>query len=301
MGLSGVIDVHVHGYLPEVAADPAAWARARGEDGWLACVLPVGRRSIQGWASVERTIADMDAAGVAAAVLLGWYWQSQATCDEQNRWYAAWRSRYPGRLLAFAAAQPAAGRAAVDGVRRALDMGFCGVGELLPQAQGYTVDSPGFRAVVEVAVERGVPVNLHATDPQAGPAAGPPTPLGDYVRLARDYPTGTFILAHWGGGLAFREGPELPANLYFDTAASPLLYGPEVFLKARARVGPGRILYGSDYPLLLYPRRVREPGFGDFLGAIASCGLEGHELEAVLSGNARRLLGGALAPAAKDV
>ncbi len=53
-------------------------------------------------------------------------------------------------------------------------------------------------------------------------------------------------------------GP-VPGNVFFDTAASPLMYGPEVFRRAVARVGSERILYGSDYPLFLYPRQAREP------------------------------------------
>jgi hypothetical protein len=247
----------------------------------------------------------MDEAGVAACVMLGWYWERQETCDLQNGWYARWIRRNPERLLGFATVQPSAGRAAIDALERALDSGLCGIGELLPPARGPFLGDPWWRRVFEVAADRGVPVNLHATDPEAGPAAGLPTPLGDYVQLAREYPRVPIILAHFGGGLAFRDLQELvgplPENLYFDTAASPLLYDIKVFRTALDRVGAERILYGSDYPLLLYPNEERKPGFARFLGEVAGAGLTAGERGAILGSNIRRLLAPGLAPARKRV
>ena len=70
MQANGIVDAHVHVYPAQVAADPAAWGRDRGEPGWTACVAPPGRRSIQGWADPGALIADMDEAGVAACCLL---------------------------------------------------------------------------------------------------------------------------------------------------------------------------------------------------------------------------------------
>jgi len=302
---SGTVDAHVHVYPAEVAADAAAWGRARGEPGWTACVAPSGRRSLQGWADPDALIADMDEAGVDACVMLGWYWENQETCDLQNGWHGEWIRRHPGRLVGFAAVQPLSGPRSIASLERALDSGLCGVGEILPQAQGYTLEDPWWRRVVETAIRRRVPLTLHATDPGAGPAAGPKTPLDGYVRLAREYPEATLILAHWGGGLAVRglpaEAGSLPPNLYFDTAASPLISDPGVFRRAVDRVGAGRILYGSDYPLILYPRESRKPGFTRFLDEIDRAGLDGGERAAILGANIRRLLAPGLAPASMRV
>jgi predicted TIM-barrel fold metal-dependent hydrolase len=289
----GIVDAHVHGYTAEVAAAPAAWGLAHGEPGWTRCVAPEGRRSIQGWADCDALIADMDVAGVETCVLLGWYWERQETCDLQNAWYLDWIRRHPGRLVGFAAVQPAAGQVAIDAVQRALDAGLCGVGELLPQAQGFSLKDPTWTRIVELASARSAPITLHASDPEAGAAAGPPTPLGDYVHLARDFPGANFILAHWGGGLAFRGaegGRELPANLYFDTAASPLLYDAGVFRSAIARVGASKILYGSDYPLILYPRGARIPSFRPFLDEIADIGIDPRHRSQIMGLNIRRIL-----------
>jgi uncharacterized protein len=304
MPQTGIVDAHVHAYPAEVAADPAGWGRGHGEPGWVACVAPPGRRTIQGWADSDAMIADMDEAGIDSCVMLGWYWERQETCDLQNRWQGEWIKRHPGRLLGFAAVQPAQGRRAIEALERALDSGLCGVGEILPAAQGFSIEDPWWGKVVETAIARGAPITLHATDPAVGPAAGPPTPLEDYLRLALRYPAATFILAHWGGGLALADPPgrgPLPPNVYFDTAASPLLYDPSVFRRAADRVGAERILYGSDYPLLLYPRESRRPGFARFLGDIARSGLTDGERSLILGSNVRRLLSPGLAHARKRV
>ena len=105
----GIVDAHVHGYPADVAAAPAAWGRAHGEEGWTRCIAPEGRRSLQGWSDPDALVADMDRAGVETCVLLGWYWERQETCELQISWYGAWIRRHPGRLRAFAAVQPAAG------------------------------------------------------------------------------------------------------------------------------------------------------------------------------------------------
>lgn len=293
MNDTGIIDAHVHVYPAEVAAAPAAWGSARGEAGWVSCVAPEGKLSIQGWADPDAMIAHMDEAGVQSCVMQAWYWERQETCNLQNKWHAEWIRRHPKRLFGFAAVQPLGGIRAVEALERALDSGLCGIGELLPQAQGYTLKNRTWRAVVELAITRRLPINLHATDPSKGPFAGPKTPLRDYVRLAREYPEATFILAHWGGGLAFRGSPDskpLPPNLYFDTAASPLLYDSGVFRDAVDRVGPDKIIYGSDYPLMLHPRVSREPGFKRFLGEIAAAKLNADESALILGSNIRGLL-----------
>ena len=73
------------------------------------------------------------------------------------------------------------------------------------------------------------------------------------------------ILAHWGGGLFFynllkREVPDSLTDVYFDTAASPFLYKPEIYRLAGNIMGPRKILFGSDYPLIPPSRYFRERG-----------------------------------------
>lgn len=277
-----IIDAHVHLYPPEVNRAPADWAAACGEAHWatLCARRRKDGRPVQAFPSLDQLLRDMDAAGVTKAVLLGWYWERPETCVMQNRFYAECLRTHPDRLAAFAAIHPAM---TPGEVAWAEDSGFAGLGELSPHSQGVSLQDRTIRAMVEEAGRRKLAVNLHVTDPQSRRYPGwVETPLADFVQLAHDFPATNFILAHWGGGLAWSaEAAALP-NVWFDTAASPLLYGPEVWAKAKS----DRVLFGSDYPLVLYPQVNSEPGFG---GLIAEARKEGVSA-AVLGGNAAGLL-----------
>jgi predicted TIM-barrel fold metal-dependent hydrolase len=292
-----IIDSHIHLYPAEVSADPVAWGTAHGEPWWTQCVAPPRRPTLQGWADVGTLLRDMDRAGVGQCVMLGWYWERQETCELQNRWYLDWVRQHPDRLRAFAAVQPASGARGLDALKAALDAGLCGVGELFPEVQGFSLTDDAWGRVVALAAERRVPINLHVTDPAVplGPASATrPTPLDGYVRLARDFPAASFILAHWGGGLPFYElNPRVAAalrNVHYDTAASPLLYDRRIFRRVVDLIGPERILFGTDYPLLCFPRQTREPEFGRHLAEVAAAGLTEAEQAAILGGNLQRLL-----------
>ncbi|AOS45854.1 Amidohydrolase [Lacunisphaera limnophila] len=248
-----IIDAHVHLYPPELNRDPAAWAAARQEPHWAELCLRRRKdgRPVQEFPSVERLLDRMDEAGVTRAVLQGWYWENHATCREHNRFYAACLDAYPKRFSAFASVHPGAGEAALDEVRWAKAAGFVGLGELSPHSQHVPLHDPIWRKILTLAGELQLPVNLHVTDPASRAYPGRvETPLTDFLALAREFPETTFILAHWGGGLAWSEEAAALTNLWFDTAASPLLYGTDVW----RREPSSRVLFGSDYPLVLYPK-----------------------------------------------
>jgi len=54
------------------------------------------------------------------------------------------------------------------------------------------------------------------------------------------------------------EVRELLKNVYFDTAASPFLYKPDIYLHVSRIIGADRILLGSDYPLMPPSRLLKE-------------------------------------------
>ena len=291
-----IVDSHIHMYPPEVFADPIAWGTAHGEPWWTYCVAPPHQPTLQGWADVPRLLKDMDDAGVERSVMLGWYWERQETCELQNQWFIDWCRQHPDRLMGFATVQPNSGQRGLDNVARALDAGLCGIGELLPQAQGFTFRDECWAKLVALAVERRVPINLHVTDPLAynPESCTKPTPLENYVELVRTFPDATFILAHWGGGIPFFELNarlrSLFRNVYYDTAASPLIYDNRVYREVVDLVGADRILYGTDYPLLTHPRVSREPDMKRDLGDARIGGMTPEEAALVLGGNALRLL-----------
>jgi hypothetical protein len=288
-----IIDAHVHLYPSEVDLHPAGWAAAVGEPHWALLCTRRRRdgRPVQTLPTRDELLRTMDAASIDRAVLLGWYWEKPATCAWQNRFYADCVRAYPDRLSAFAALHPAAGVAAtIAELHRARDEGLIGLGELSPHSQGFAIDDPAFVAALQRAGELHWPVNLHVTDPASRPFPGRvDTPLGDFVALARTFPATTFILAHWGGLLPLHNCGANAAglvNVYYDTAASPLLYDAGVWARALPACGPVRVLFGSDFPLNLYPKLDEPPSLHRFVAEARAGGADA----AVLGENARRLL-----------
>ncbi len=288
-----VIDAHVHLYPPEINRDPAGWALAHGENHWAVMCARIRKttgRPVQAFPSMNDVLRGMDSAGVDRAVLLGWYWETHDTCVRQNRFYAECVRAHPDRFSAFAAIHAASGAAALAEVRRVKDDGLIGLGELSPHSQGVAVQDDDWLAVLALAGELGLPVNVHVTDPLIGRYPGRvETPLADFRAMAQGFPHVRFILAHWGGRL-WREGGGWPANVWVDTAATPLLYGVEsVWKEGVAACGAGRVLWGSDYPLDLYPRDDR----GTFAGFLTEARehVPTESVTGVLGGNARGLLG----------
>lgn len=285
------IDAHVHLYSPDINGDPAAWAAAQGERHWAALCTRRRRdgRPVQSFPSPGDLLRAMDAAGVERAVLLGWYWERFDSCVTQNRFLAATVCARPDRLAGCATLHPAAGRAAaLDEVRRAQGEGLIGLGELSPHSQGYRVDDPVFLEVLDLAGQLRLPVNLHVTDPAGRDYPGRiETPGGDFLGLARSFPGTTFVLAHWGGLLPLRNPVALElSNLLYDTAASPLLYDAGVWQRFCAVVPSERVLFGSDFPLNLYPRLDDQPSLERLVAEALAAGMGG----AVMGGNAARLL-----------
>jgi predicted TIM-barrel fold metal-dependent hydrolase len=178
-------------------------------------------------------------------------------------------------------------------VRRAHEAGFVGLGELSPHSQHYAIDDPVWTEVLVLAGELKLPVNLHVTDPESRPFPGRiETPLEDFSTLARRFPGTTFVLAHWGGLLPLRDPAtrEL-SNLVYDTAASPLLYGPEIWQRFVGTVGAERVLFGSDFPLNLYPRLELEAELGRLVTEAKTAGLPAGSLNGIFERNAARVFG----------
>jgi predicted TIM-barrel fold metal-dependent hydrolase len=128
---------------------------------------------------------------------------------------------------------------------------------------------------------------LHCSEPVGHQYAGKgdSTPERLYPLIAR-HPNLKLVCAHWGGGLPFYglmpEVKKALGNVYFDTAASPYLYHPQIYQQVVQILGTEHILFGSDYPLLRQSRLLDE---------IRSLELSQESQESVLSGNAIRLLG----------
>lgn len=288
------IDMHVHYMPPSLAQDREFYAR---EPYWEFLANPSSSKSVQGWATAERMIEDMDRAGIDKVVLQGEYFLTHASAARRNVQVLEIMHRWPERVIGFAAIQPRAGELALQELQRCLDGGMQGVGEISPYAQNFTFDDANFHALVQACATRSIPLLVHANEEVGKHYRGKvPTPLSEYYRLASQYPELKLVLAHWGGGLYIYEMmPEVRKalrNVWYDTAASPLVFpGNTVFQTALQCLDHRKILYASDYPLLLYPRTQREPDFRPFLDEITALGLPPGIAQGILGDNAARLLG----------
>ncbi len=289
-----IIDCHTHCYPAEVTAAPRAWAESRGELHWADLVAPLDRASIQDWATPAEMLAAMDSAGVEQAVLLGWYWENEATCRWHTQKIAEWVAVAPDRFIGFACVLP--NENVVNQLEAARELGLRGVGELHFGVQQFSARSEAWRLMADWCICNNWPINLHATEAAGHDHPGSiPTPLNEFVRMAQSAPELTLILAHFGGGLAFFEqNPRLRKalkNVVYDCSASPLLYDIESLKRIVEIIGDEKLLFGSDYPLRLYPRSQKRADFNGFISQIRDeSGLSDASLRALFSENAKRVL-----------
>ncbi len=239
-------------------------------------------------ATAAQLVAAMDASGVQAAVVMGVGWTHLPTAQEANDYLLQASSEMPGRLIPFCSVNPAWGDAALREMERCAALGAQGVGELHPDTQGFDITGRAVMAPLMASAKAlGLPLLTHASEPVGHlyPGKGKTTPERLWAFI-QNFPENTIVCAHWGGGLPFYalmpEVEESLRNVYFDTAASPFLYRPQVFDAAVAVVGAQRVLLGTDYPLLS-PRRV--------IAQLEASSLSVEQRTAVLGENAAALLG----------
>ena len=275
-----IIDFHTHIFPDEVRASREVFLE---RDAWFQTLYEDPKRKL---ASAEDVVRSMEAAGVDRTVVFGFPWREGKLCAANNDYLIDAVRRFPDKLIGFACVQPLDARDAQE-LARCLDAGLMGLGELGPDGQRFDIeDKRILQASAEVLMQYDRPLVTHTSEPMGHAYAGKgQTFPWKLLKLARNFPELKIVMSHWGGGLPFYElmpevGDDL-RNVYYDSAASTYLYRFDIFPVAARIVGADRILWGTDYPLLSQAKmlqRVRESG------------LEADELEAVLGGNAARLL-----------
>ncbi|MHB9149004.1 MAG: amidohydrolase family protein [Thermoleophilia bacterium] len=279
-----IVDVHVHIFSPEVIRERQLYTK---KDTWFRTLYadPASRM-----VSFERVLEEMDSTGVDRSVIFGFAYHDQGLCRETNDYVIEAVRAHPDRFTGLACVSPEM-PGALRELERCLDSGLHGCGELFPDGQEFSLeDSAGLDAIAGVLAERGLPLNIHANEPVGHeyPGKGANTP-GPCYEFARRHPELTIVLAHLGGGLfvyeMMSEVRRVLANVYYDTSASPYLYGRDIYSVVAATAGPRKLLFGSDYPLLSPGRYLRETEDLDrtlrraiFGGnAVSVLGLEGPE------------------------
>jgi predicted TIM-barrel fold metal-dependent hydrolase len=293
-----IIDAHGHVFPPaiidrraELLADEPAFAEIYSD--------PTAKM-----ATADDVLASMEAAGVDRTVIVNFAWQAETLVDETNAYIIEQAAGSSGRFIPFVSVYfgenaGAHGRAETDDapavarndvrskIRKLATAGARGIGELRPESSGYNLaNSDEADLLAWAAAAFDLPILVHASEPVGHAYPGKRgLALEALYGFARAQSAVTIIAAHWGGGLPFYalmpEVRDALESVYFDTAASHLLYAPEIYRRVIDIVGAEKILWASDFPLTTQQQaleRVRDAGLTD------------DELSAITSGNIARLL-----------
>ena len=274
-----IIDCHCHVMPEEVLKDLPRFASVDNHFGAL--VTTKGARFCSG----EDLLREMDASDIGQAVIFGFSSEDQGFNRAQNDYVMSLSREHPDRFIPFGVLCPK-GKGYLEEAERCVAGGICGFGEIFPAGHGFSLDGKDAKALAGLCKEAGLPLLIHVNE-QVGhdyPGKGDVGP-GHACRFAKDNPGLTVIFAHFGGGLPFYWAmPEVRAleDVYYDTAAQPLLYKPEVYSWLKSAGALDKILLGSDYPLLSCARYLRD---------MEKSGLDKDDIQKVVRDNAVSLLG----------
>ena len=237
-------------------------------------------------ATANDLIAMMDEQHIDLAVALNIAWSTPELCRETNDYILEAISKYPSRLAGFGMVSFDSPEKAIQEIERCAKSGIRGIGEIRPSPE-MLQNLELLRPVIQKIEDNNLILLTHASEPVGHlfPGKGDITPERLYP-FFNAFPGLKLVCAHWGGGLPFYammpEVEKSMENVYFDSAASPFLYGPQIYTQAVQLVGPEKVLFGSDYPLLS-PLRL--------LNDIEKQNLPLEAKNAFLAGNAQKLLG----------
>lgn len=262
-----IIDFHAHIYPEKVAAK----------------ILPAAKRKLKvavpGTGSPEDLRSRMMRSGIDRSVLLSLA-KGREDVSSLNRWVL---SVSGDGLVAFGAVHPF-----MENLEEELDhlagLGIRGV-KMMPLLQEVFPDDPKCGRLYEALIERKMILVTHAgRDPlDREEVFGTPE---RFARTIESYPDLKLVLAHLGGlGMYDEVRRHLlngGHNVYFDTAYVSFYLKEYEMAGLIKDIGPGRVLFGSDYPW-------EDPGRAAEI--VRSLDLSDKEKEAILSGTAVRLLG----------
>ncbi len=276
-----IIDFHVHALPPSVKQDRSKYL---ARDAAFASIYSGDKVKI---ATAEDIIASMDREGIDVSVIVNYSWTTHNLCVETNDYILESITRYSKRLYGFCGVSSLTEDYSLKEIERCAKAGVKGIGELRPDLQplDYTQQDV-IKPLADITRKYRLMVMTHSSEPVGHiyPGKGQVTPamLMSFIDQFTDVPV---ICAHWGGGLPFYTlMPEVRTaleNVYFDTAASPLLYRPEIYKQAEALVGADRILFGTDFPVMTQGRVLEQ---------IREAELTEESKKEILCDNARRLL-----------
>ncbi len=235
----------------------------------------------------KEIVNSMDEQGVDTSVIFGFPWKSKEIFQFHNDYIMEAVERYPERLIGLCCFDPLNKEAVTEAVR-CLEGGLAGIGEIAFYQSG--IDNAALdkmTPLMEICHDRDLPFLIHTNEPVGHIYPGKtPNTLKQIYNLVNRFSENKIVLAHWGGGIFFfnllkKDVKESLKNVYFDTAASPFLYDPQIYRYAKEIAGLDKILFGSDFPLLKPARYFKE---------LEKTGLSKDQIESICGRNAARLL-----------
>lgn len=322
-----VVDVHAHVIPPALVAamragDAPDGIRLEDQAGSPWVVHRQGYRYplLAGFHDASARLADMDAAGIDLAVLsiappLFLYWMPRDGAADAarviNDAIAQMAADEPSRFVAVATLPMQDPRAAVDELKRGVEvLGMRGA-QIGPHIEGVPLDDATLRPVLEAAAELGVPLIVHPYYVGSSPGLDDfyltnlqGNPWQTAVCASRLIFSGTLdavpdldlVLVHGGGHLPYQIGrldhghkvrPEsaIPLNapssylrrFHYDS----LTHSAESTRWLIEQVGADRVLFGTDMPF--------DMAGGSFDQQLSGFTGTAEALELIASGNAERI------------
>ena len=183
-------------------------------------------------------------------------------------------AEYPDRLWAFARVHPWYGDQSAELLERAFSLGFKGL-KLHPVSTIAHPSSEDTLRLMRIAAEHNAPTLFHCGDePMTTPLAIAPA--------AEAVPGTQVILGHMGGYFHVDEAMDVAErlpNVILETSAMPY---PDKIKEAVERIGPERVIYGSDGPVCSPRLEVAK---------VRLAGLDAETQRRVLAENTLRLIG----------
>lgn len=205
----------------------------------------------------------MTANSVNRSVAMGFPWISESLCARQNDYFSLLSSESNGKIVPFGSVPSTPDVDTAPWVQKIHDLGLAGIGEVAFYNDGLTSKNALFlESLLDSASRYGLPVCIHVNEPVGHHYPGKYRPEFDSLHsVIRNAPDATIILSHWGGGILFYElMPEVKksfSRVFYDTAASPYLYDDRIYRVAMSIIGPEKIVFGSDYPLINPSRYIK--------------------------------------------
>jgi aminocarboxymuconate-semialdehyde decarboxylase len=282
-------------------------------------------------ANVENHLRFMDDAGIDMAILTANQLKGLDQMKRSNERIAQVMKKYPKRYVGFGSVPPTGGKPALEELERAVNgLGLRGV-HIWTRSDGACLDSRDMWPFYEKVAQLDVPIDIHILGELPGyDALHAPYALYYVVMrefdmaasvlrvclggVLEDFPDLKIIMNHFGGGVSsiierldaytsYADQPGWPGfysgkrliskpwreyfnKLYFNMAGREV--GMEALRCALTNISPKKLLFGTDWPFNFdyEPAEVKS-----YVAKIRALDLPREDIDAMLGGNAARLLG----------